>query len=86
MKEDFNSLFFSYRPHADQRQDERLLRDIGLTRTEMGELALAEDPSHLVGPPSPRFGWLHRLYALLASARVRKSLGSSASIAGRSSC
>jgi len=86
MREDFNSLFFSYTPHADQRQDERLLRDIGLTRTESGELALAEDPSHLVGQPSPRLGWLHRLYALLATTGVRKRLGSSASIAGRSSC
>ncbi len=85
MREDFNSLFFSYTPHTDQRaQDERLLRDIGLTRTEAGDLALAEDPTHLVvAPPRLRPGWLLAALALL---KFRKRAGSIGPASQRSSC
>jgi hypothetical protein len=56
MKTDWDSLFFSYHPHADQRpHEDHLLADVGLTRTVDGGLALAEDPTHRVdlGRPSP---------------------------------
>ncbi|MBK8160450.1 MAG: hypothetical protein IPK59_17310 [Rhodospirillaceae bacterium] len=85
MPNDFNSLFFSYTPHADQRvHDERLLRDIGLTRTESGALALAEDPTHLVpAPPRPARRWLRVALDLLDGGRRAVP---SAPAAGRSSC
>jgi hypothetical protein len=85
MLNDFNSLFFSFTPHADQRvQDERLLRDIGLTRTESGELAMAEDPTHLVAaPPRPAPRWLRAFLGLLEG---RKRGGAIAPTAGRSTC
>ncbi len=84
MQNDFNSLFFIHVPHADQRvHEERLLRDIGLTRTEAGDLALAEDPSHLVTPPRRRHRWVQ---ALLSWAGARRASRTSASIAARSSC
>jgi hypothetical protein len=85
MQNDFNSLFFSYAPHADQRvHDERLLRDIGLTRTESGDLALAEDPTHLVAaPPRAAHRWLRAVRDLLEGG---KRAGSSAPAAQRSTC
>lgn len=49
MQSDWDSLFFSYRPHADQRpHDAHLLADVGLARTALGELVLADDPTKLV--------------------------------------
>ena len=85
MKNDFNSLFFTYTPHADQRvHDDRLLRDIGLTRTESGALALAEDPTHLVvTPPRRAEHWLRSVLAWLTGG---EPAGSSAPVARRSSC
>ncbi|MBI2255215.1 MAG: hypothetical protein HYU58_11395 [Proteobacteria bacterium] len=51
MQSDWDSLFFTYRPHADQQPHEKhLLADIGLVRTIDGGLALAEDPTHRVYP------------------------------------
>jgi len=71
MQSDWDSLFFQHIPHADQlpRHDARLLRDIGLTRTETGALAFAEDPTHLVAAPSRNLsqGWWSRLKTLAAS-------------------
>ncbi|WP_374309691.1 hypothetical protein [Dongia sp.] len=100
MKNDFNSLFFTYAPHADQRgHDDRLLRDIGLTRTQSGELALAEDPTHLVtAPPRPAGHWLRAVLRWVMNAREagreqvgreqvgRERAASSAPIARRPSC
>lgn len=65
--QDWDSLFFTQSPHSDQTgHDARMLRDMGLTRTESGELALAEDPTHVIAPP-PRPGFLtHWLRALLS--------------------
>ena len=85
MKNDFNSLFFTYVPHADQRvHDDRLLRDIGLTRTASGALALAEDPTHLVqAPPRPAGHWLRSVLAWLTG---WQQAGTSAPVARRSSC
>lgn len=67
MQSDWDSLFFTYKPHADQLgdRDERLLRDVGLTRTPSGALALAEDPTYLVdtaSPPRRGSGWLRALF------------------------
>jgi hypothetical protein len=85
MKNDFNSLFFTYTPHADQRvHDDRLLRDIGLTRTESGDLALAEDPTHLVkAPPRPAGHWLRGALGWLDGFRRGRA---GATAAQRSSC
>ena len=55
MQNDWDSLFFSYRPHTDQQPHEaHLLADVGLVRTVDGGLALAEDPTYRVdlAPPS----------------------------------
>lgn len=83
MQSDWNSLYFRNYPHADHHaRDERMLRDIGLTRTESGELALAEDPTHLVVAPrrsEDRWHWLLALAALIlpqgASQRDLQNLG-----------
>lgn len=69
MQSDWDSLFFRHTPHADQLPDHdaRLLRDVGLVRTETGALAFAEDPTRLVETPPrnrPR-GWWPRLKALV---------------------
>ncbi len=61
MQNDWDSLFFSYRPHADQQPHEaHLLADVGLVRSVDGGLALAEDPTYRVdlAPPGlwQRFG------------------------------
>ena len=54
MKSDWDSLFFTYRPHADQRpHEDHLLADVGLARTAYGELVLAEDPTRLVDLERP---------------------------------
>lgn len=54
MQNDWDSLFFSYRPHADQQPHEaHLLADMGLVRTIDGGLALAEDPTHRIPAASP---------------------------------
>lgn len=42
--------------------DTRLLKDIGLIRTDSGDLALAADPARLVAPPN-------RLHGILAAFR-----------------
>lgn len=80
MQSDWDSLFFQYRPHADQlpQHDERLLKDIGLTRTGSGALAWAEDPSHLVqaAEPTKWDGW-RRLLAWWAGP-ARPTLSGSA--------
>jgi hypothetical protein len=68
MQSDWDSLFFKYTPHRDQMShDERLLRDVGLTRLDTGQLALAEDPTRLVtvpNRPSSVGNWLHTIAAL----------------------
>lgn len=71
MQSDWDSLFFTYKPHADQLadRDERLLRDVGLTRIASGALALAEDPTFLIdasAPPRASYGWLRTLVTRLA--------------------
>lgn len=54
MQNDWDTLFFSYRPHADQQPHEKhLLADMGVVRTIDGGLALAEDPTHRVPVASP---------------------------------
>jgi hypothetical protein len=66
-----------------------LLRDIGLTRTQSGELALAEDPTHLVtAPPRPAGHWLRAVLGWLIGAGEvgRERAESSAPIARRSPC
>jgi hypothetical protein len=71
-----------------------LLRDIGLTRTQSGELALAEDPTHLVtAPPRPVGHWLRAVLRWVIGAGEvgrklagRERAASSAPIARRSSC
>lgn len=77
MQSDWDSLFFQHRPHADQlpHHDQRLLRDIGLTRTETGELALAEDPTHIVrGQPDRTLPgrWAQALLALVSAGNNRR--------------
>ena len=77
MQSDWDSLFFQHSPHADQlpNHDQRLLRDIGLTRTETGELALAEDPTHIVrGQPDRALPgrWAQALLALVSTGTGRR--------------
>lgn len=73
MQSDWDSLFFTYRPHADQRpHEDHLLRDVGLVRTALGEIALAEDPTSLVNldRPGPLLAFWRRAWqALRASPR-----------------
>lgn len=70
MQSDWDSLFFRHTPHADQLPDHdaRLLRDVGLVRTETGALAFADDPTRLVEAPRNRNrrGWLQAFAALLS--------------------
>jgi hypothetical protein len=64
MQSDWDSLFFSYRPHADQQPHEKhLLADMGLIRTADGGLALAEDPTHRVELERPSL-WQRVISAL----------------------
>jgi len=67
MQSDWDSLFFTYRPHADQQPHEKhMLADMGLVRTIDGGLALAEDPTHRVNPAGP--GLWQRIGAALRRA------------------
>lgn len=86
LKNDWDSLFFTYRPHADQQPHEaRLLADMGLTRTALGELARIEEPARPIGPPRRTAWqmladlWRSRLYARRPYARRGKSVSGSAS-------
>ncbi|WP_374379817.1 hypothetical protein [Dongia sp.] len=70
MQSDWDSLFFTYRPHADQiPHEERLLADIGLTRTALGELARAEDPARPIR--APKRSWWQTLRDQIYARRDR---------------
>ncbi|WP_374654062.1 hypothetical protein [Dongia sp.] len=68
MQSDWDSLFFTYRPHADQRpHDDHLLRDVGLVRNAYGDIAWAEDPTRLVPDLQRRSIW-RRILAMAGKA------------------
>ncbi|MDY0871476.1 hypothetical protein [Dongia rigui] len=71
MQSDWDSLFFTYRPHPDQQPHEtHLLADMGLIRTADGGLALAEDPMHRVELERPNL-WERIFRALSFNFRPR---------------